>query len=268
MVTTERDVFHSRAFAVGVAQSVVWIGLGVAALNVVPNFEKIFRDFNTKLPDMTIAVLNFSHFLGHYWYLAPLPVLAWPFVNWGIVCPLVATAHVAVQDGRGIFATWGSFSGYHRRRGRSASFPSLLPASGPWPFERQVIGVKTAEGNAVDDRRGLRAFANLQWSPLLAPVRAMVPCCVVRCRSRSPSRSCRALRLGLSHGDNDQSVSERWSGSDERPLHLGGRSHATSSGSSTREKLRMKSAALLAWLLAWKINFVSFSMALSQLCKY
>ena len=85
MVTTGRDVFHSRAFAVGVAQSVFWVALGVAALIVVPKFEKVFRDFNTKLPDMTIALLNFGHFLGHYWYLALLPVLLWPFVNWDIV---------------------------------------------------------------------------------------------------------------------------------------------------------------------------------------
>ncbi len=53
-----QDVFHSRAFAVGIVQSVLWGALGVAALIVVPKFEKVFRDFNAKLPDITVSVLN------------------------------------------------------------------------------------------------------------------------------------------------------------------------------------------------------------------
>ena len=101
MATTDRDVFHSRAFAVGIAQSVLWVALGVATLIVVPKFEKMFRDFNTRLPDMTLAVLNFSHFLGCYWYVAFLPVLLWPFVNWGIVCLLSPRPEVVAQGGCG-----------------------------------------------------------------------------------------------------------------------------------------------------------------------
>ena len=106
MATTDRDVFHSRAFAVGIAQSVLWVALGVATLIVVPKFEKIFRDFNTKLPEMTLTVLNVSHFLGHYWYLALLPVLLWPFVNWGIVALLSPRPDVVFPKQLWYCATW------------------------------------------------------------------------------------------------------------------------------------------------------------------
>ena len=106
MATTDGDIFHSRAFAVGIAQSVIWVVLGVVALNVVPNFDKIFRDFNTKLPDMTIAVLNFGHFLSRYWYLALLPVLLWPFVNHGVVALLSPRPEVVIPKRLWYFATW------------------------------------------------------------------------------------------------------------------------------------------------------------------
>jgi hypothetical protein len=87
-------------------QSVLWFALGVAALIVVPKLEKIFRDFGTKLPDMTITVLNASHFLGRYWYLALLPVLLWPFVNYGVVALLSPRPDVVMPKRLWYFATW------------------------------------------------------------------------------------------------------------------------------------------------------------------
>lgn len=101
-----QDVFHSRAFAVGIVQSVLWVALGVAALIVVPKFEKVFRDFNAKLPDITVSVLNASHFLGCYWYLALLPVLLWPFVNHGVVALLSPRPDVVIPKQLWYFATW------------------------------------------------------------------------------------------------------------------------------------------------------------------
>ena len=106
MVTSGRDVFHSRAFAVGIAQSVLWVALGVATLIVIPKFEKIFRDFNTMLPEMTVAVLSFSHLFGHYWYLAFLPVLLWPFVNHGVVALLSPRPDVVAPRRLWYFVTW------------------------------------------------------------------------------------------------------------------------------------------------------------------
>ena len=108
MVTTDRDVFHSKGFAIGIAQSVVGFALLVAALNVVPRFEKVFRDFNTNLPDMTLAVLCVSQFLSHYWYLAFLPVLLWPFVNHGVVAILSPRPEVVAPRRLWYFATWAA----------------------------------------------------------------------------------------------------------------------------------------------------------------
>ncbi len=103
---SRQEVFHSRAFTVGIVQSVLWVALGVAALIVVPKFEKVFRDFNTKLPDITVTVLNASHFLGSYWYLALLPVLLWPFMNHGVVALLSPRPDVVIPKRLWYFATW------------------------------------------------------------------------------------------------------------------------------------------------------------------
>ena len=44
-------------------------------LKLVPQYEKIFRDFNAELPDLTIMVIRLSAFFGWYWYLL-VPLLA------------------------------------------------------------------------------------------------------------------------------------------------------------------------------------------------
>ena len=79
-----QGMFRSRALAVGVAQSVLWITLGVIALRVVPFFQRIYADFNSELPGTTIAVVSFTAFLRRSWFLVLPAVLSWPFINWGI----------------------------------------------------------------------------------------------------------------------------------------------------------------------------------------
>lgn len=82
---TARDVFRSKAFLVGVAQSVLWFALGVALMRQTPSFTKIFKDFGYgELPEVTIAVLQLGYMFINYWYLALLPILSYPFVNWGV----------------------------------------------------------------------------------------------------------------------------------------------------------------------------------------
>lgn len=44
-------------------------------LKLVPGYEKIFKDFNAKLPDMTIMVINLSAWFGSFWYVL-LPAIA------------------------------------------------------------------------------------------------------------------------------------------------------------------------------------------------
>jgi hypothetical protein len=108
VVATGRDVFHSRAFAIGVAQSVVSVVLGGVALKIVAQFGKIYRDFEAPLPKMTEVVIGFHQLLSRYWYLAFLPVLAWPFVNYGVVSLLSPRPDVVMPRRLWYFATWGT----------------------------------------------------------------------------------------------------------------------------------------------------------------
>ena len=51
-------------------------------LKIVPQFEKIFRDFGTKLPDMTLMLIGISKWVGTYWYLIPgIPISIWLFIK-------------------------------------------------------------------------------------------------------------------------------------------------------------------------------------------
>jgi type II secretory pathway component PulF len=38
-------------------------------LKLVPQYEKIFKDFNAKLPDMTVMVINLSALFARFWYV-------------------------------------------------------------------------------------------------------------------------------------------------------------------------------------------------------
>ena len=61
-------------FAVGI--------LSFIMLKIVPQFEKIFKDFNTKLPDITQLLISMSNWVGNYWYLIPgIPISVWLFIK-------------------------------------------------------------------------------------------------------------------------------------------------------------------------------------------
>ncbi len=47
-------------------------------IKIVPSFEKIFKDFGTKLPDITVALITISNLTVRYWYLLPgIPLSIW-----------------------------------------------------------------------------------------------------------------------------------------------------------------------------------------------
>ncbi len=51
-------------------------------LKIVPQFEKIFKDFNTKLPDITLMLINASKWVGNWWYIMPaFPIGYWLYVK-------------------------------------------------------------------------------------------------------------------------------------------------------------------------------------------
>ncbi len=101
-----RGIFASRAFAVGVAQAVLWTALGMVVMRIVPHFLKIFADFGTPLPDITIALIFFTRFLIRFWFVALLPVLCWPFLNCGIVSLLSLLPGRRILKRLWYFATW------------------------------------------------------------------------------------------------------------------------------------------------------------------
>jgi type IV pilus assembly protein PilC len=61
---------------------VVVIMVAVAILTfimlfIIPKFEKIFKDFNMKLPWLTQALMDTSRWFGNYWYVLPLFPMSW-----------------------------------------------------------------------------------------------------------------------------------------------------------------------------------------------
>ncbi len=51
-------------------------------MKIVPQFEKIFKDFNTKLPDITLMLINISGWVGRFFWLIPaIPIGYWLYVK-------------------------------------------------------------------------------------------------------------------------------------------------------------------------------------------
>ncbi len=61
--------------------AVVFFALAILTgimLWIVPSFIKIFEDFETDLPAMTVLLMNISNWVVNYWYMIPIiPILIW-----------------------------------------------------------------------------------------------------------------------------------------------------------------------------------------------
>lgn len=101
-----QNMFRSRAFLVGLAQSVLWITLGVAAIVLVPRFWHIYDEYKTCLPEITKALQLCMIFLNHFWFLVLPLVLCWPFINLGIVSLLSLWPGGRVRERLWYLATW------------------------------------------------------------------------------------------------------------------------------------------------------------------
>jgi type IV pilus assembly protein PilC len=61
-------------FAVGILIFIMMV--------IVPQFEKIFKDFGTKLPDITVILINSSKAVATYWFLIPvIPIGYWLYLK-------------------------------------------------------------------------------------------------------------------------------------------------------------------------------------------
>jgi type IV pilus assembly protein PilC len=55
--------------------------VGFIMYYIIPKFKKIFEDFGTELPGMTVMLIGFSDAVVNYWYLGP----AIPFATWLLI---------------------------------------------------------------------------------------------------------------------------------------------------------------------------------------
>jgi type IV pilus assembly protein PilC len=73
----KRKITGAMVYPVVVILTAVGI-LTFIMLFIIPKFEKIFKDFNMTLPDLTLALMKTSNWFGHYWYTLPLfPLCFW-----------------------------------------------------------------------------------------------------------------------------------------------------------------------------------------------
>lgn len=93
---SERSYFRLTIFLL------LHLGCGLVLLGLllkhVPQYEKMFKDFGCKLPDMTIAVISLSRITSKYWFL---------------LAPLLAAADIGIMVGlhragrKGLLMAWG-----------------------------------------------------------------------------------------------------------------------------------------------------------------
>src|SRR5262249_29495789 len=59
---------------------VIMVAIGILTfimIAIIPKFEKIFKEFNMKLPDLTQALIDTSRWFAQYWYVLPLFPMSW-----------------------------------------------------------------------------------------------------------------------------------------------------------------------------------------------
>src|ERR1700722_18007879 len=83
----EKSQSLKRKITGAMVYPVVVIMVAVAILTfimlfIIPKFEKIFKDFNMELPDMTKMLMATSKWFGEYWYILPLfPLTFWLLIK-------------------------------------------------------------------------------------------------------------------------------------------------------------------------------------------
>jgi len=77
----KREIKGAMIYPVMVISVAVGI-LTFIMIKIVPAFEKIFKDFDTELPTMTIVLIKISNLAVSYWYLIPgVPISIWLFIK-------------------------------------------------------------------------------------------------------------------------------------------------------------------------------------------
>lgn len=74
--TLKRKITGAMVYPIVVILVAVAI-LSFIMVFIIPKFEKIFKEFNMKLPGITQWLIDVSHWFGNYWYVLPLFPLCW-----------------------------------------------------------------------------------------------------------------------------------------------------------------------------------------------
>ena len=106
MPVGKQRVPGSRAVAIGAAQAVLWTVLSVALMVASSSVVKTFTKFGMKVPDTTIAVVDFAVFLRHFWHFGLLAACCWPLANWGMVSLLSPNPEAFIRRRLWYLTTW------------------------------------------------------------------------------------------------------------------------------------------------------------------
>jgi len=74
--TLKRRIIRAMVYPIAVISIAVGI-LTFIMVYIIPKFEKIFADFNMTLPDLTLKLMETSHWFANYWYTLPLFPMGW-----------------------------------------------------------------------------------------------------------------------------------------------------------------------------------------------
>ncbi len=77
----KRKVKGAMIYPVAVI-TVATLIVGFIMVYIIPKFKKIFEDFGSDLPAMTVMLIDFSDLVAAYWYLSPaIPLILWIMIK-------------------------------------------------------------------------------------------------------------------------------------------------------------------------------------------
>jgi type IV pilus assembly protein PilC len=133
-------------------------------LYIIPKFEKIFKDFNMTLPDMTKALMATSRWFGQYWYILPLfPLSLWLLIK---LIRLSRTGNYAVDR----VYLWIPIIGKLIEKtviARTTRTLGTLVASGV-PILEALSIVRETSNNAVFERMYQRVYESIREGDTIA----------------------------------------------------------------------------------------------------
>jgi type IV pilus assembly protein PilC len=131
---------------------------------IIPKFEKIFKDFNMDLPDMTKALITCSQWVSKYWYVLPLfPLCFWLMIK---LIRLSKTGNYAVDR---VILYIPVLGGLIEKTiiARTTRTLGTLVASGVPILEALSIVKETAD-NAVFERMYQRVYESIREGDTIA----------------------------------------------------------------------------------------------------